>query len=133
MTTQQQSQSRKQAARSDEQRQDTLQRVSDNDSSAFETLMSIRIQNVEQSGLDPRTHALVNLGALVALDADPATYVWQIDRAMENGSSADEVVGALVALAPTVGVARIVSAAPSVAAALDIEIDDGSGNGGDSG
>jgi alkylhydroperoxidase/carboxymuconolactone decarboxylase family protein YurZ len=109
----------------DERRQGALQGISDNDAGAIQALIAIEVENVEASGLDARTHALVSLGALVATGADIASYIFQVDRAVDAGATPDEVIGVLVALAPTVGLAKIVSAAPNIAAALDIELDAG--------
>jgi alkylhydroperoxidase/carboxymuconolactone decarboxylase family protein YurZ len=129
MSTEQQQDQRQEQR--DNDRQGTLQAISDNDAAAIRTLVEIDVENVDASGLDGRTNALANIGALIALDADPASYIWQVDRAVENGATPDDVLGVLVACAPTVGVARMVAAAPHLAAALDIELDTDteSGNG----
>jgi 4-carboxymuconolactone decarboxylase len=107
------------------ERQDALQGISDSDADTIRSVLRIEIEDVESTGLGPHEHALVNVGALVALDADPASYIVHVDRAIDAGASADEVIGILAALAPTVGVPRIVAAAPNIAAALDIELDEG--------
>ena len=43
--------------------------------------------------------------------------------ALASGATVDEIVGVLIAVAPTVGLARVVSAAPAVAAAIGYDID----------
>jgi 4-carboxymuconolactone decarboxylase len=83
----------------------------------------MEVDDVEVSRLDPKTHALVRLGALLAIDAAPASYQWNVDAALAAGATVDEVVGTLVAIAPTVGLTRVVSAAPDVAVALGYDID----------
>lgn len=40
-----------------------------------------------------------------------------------SGATVEEIVGVLIAVAPTVGVARIVSAAPELALAVGYDID----------
>jgi len=35
-----------------------------------------------KSGLDGRSYALVKLAALIALDAPPASYLWQVSNAL---------------------------------------------------
>jgi 4-carboxymuconolactone decarboxylase len=90
----------------------------------IEDLLRVQGSNIEHSGLDARTWSLVNLAALVSIDAAPASYIWHITTAQEVGVTAEEVVGVLVALAPTVGVARIVAAAPEIAIGLGIERDE---------
>ena len=78
---------------------------------------------VEVSGLDKKTHALVRLGAALAIDAAPSSYQSTIDLALAAGASIDEIVGTLIAVAPTVGIARVVSAAPELALALGYDVE----------
>ena len=94
-----------------------------NDEGFVESVLSMGHDTVELSKLDPRTHALVRLGALVAIDAAPSSYQATIDLALAAGASVDEIVGTLIAVAPTVGVARVVSAAPELALALGYDLD----------
>jgi 4-carboxymuconolactone decarboxylase len=79
--------------------------------------------NVVVSGLDPMTHAFVRLGALIALDAPPPAYQSSVEAALRAGSSLEQVVGALVAVIPTVGVARVTSAAPKLGLAVGYDVD----------
>ena len=39
------------------------------------------------SGLDSRTYSLVKVAALIALDAPPASYLWQVANAVEDALS----------------------------------------------
>lgn len=78
---------------------------------------------VERCGLDERAAALVRLGALVALHAAPASYRGGVERALDAGASVDDVVATLTIVARTVGLARVVSAAPDLALALGYDID----------
>ncbi len=82
-------------------------------------------ENLQASGLDPRTYAMVSLAALVASGADPASYGFQVQRAIEAGVIGDELVSLLVALNPTVGNVRTVAAAMAIADALGIEVASG--------
>lgn len=93
------------------------------DRETIESVLTIQLENVEKSGLDPKTYSLVRLAALIAMDASPASFAWNIAIAMKAGVTTDEIMGVLVALAPTVGLARIVSTAPEIAYALGIEIE----------
>lgn len=103
--------------------QDRLRSLAMNDEEFIESVLSIRLENVETSGLDPKTHALVRLGALLALDAAPASYQGVVGVALSSGATLDDIVGVLIAVAPTVGIARVVSAAPELALALGYDID----------
>jgi len=102
---------------------DALFGVARHDSSALESLFAARSDNLEASGLDPKTYALVNIAALIAADAAPASYVFQVAFALEAGVTPEEILGLLVALNPTVGNVRIVSAAAELAFALGLELD----------
>ena len=73
--------------------------------------------------MDEKTASLARLAALVALHAAPASYERGVGAALAAGATADEVVDTLTAVAPTVGLARVVSAAPGLALALGYDID----------
>ena len=75
------------------------------------------------SGLDPKTHALVRVAALVAVESALTSYQWAIDAALAVGASEDDVVDVLTAVAPIVGLARLSSATPEVALALGYDLD----------
>lgn len=87
-------------------------------------LLKAQIENIEESGLDPKTYALVKLAALVAMDASPASYAWNVELAKGAGVTPEELTGVLIALAPTVGFARIVPAAAEISFALGYEIEE---------
>ena len=87
-------------------------------------LFQARLDNLEASGLDPKAYALANIAALIAADAAPASYVFQVEFALEVGVTPEEILGLLVALNPTLGNIRIVSAAAELAFALGIDLDD---------
>ena len=101
---------------------DTLRKLSIRDDAYVESLLSDDQSNVEASGFDRKTHALVQLGALVAIDPAPPSYMRLIDVALECNASRDEIVGTLIAAMPAVGAARVVSAAPKLALALGYDV-----------
>jgi len=74
------------------------------------------------SGLDPRGFALAKIAALVAIDAPPASYVWQVGAALDAGVTPRDILGVLTAVAPQVGLVRVVAAAPEIMVALDLEL-----------
>jgi alkylhydroperoxidase/carboxymuconolactone decarboxylase family protein YurZ len=102
---------------------DLFRSVAQHDAEALEGLLFARVDNQVSSGLDARTYALVNIAALVAADASPASYVWQIGLALDSGVTADEILGVLVAVCPTVGNVRVVAAAAEIAFALGVDLD----------
>jgi alkylhydroperoxidase/carboxymuconolactone decarboxylase family protein YurZ len=73
--------------------------------------------------LDQKTRALACVAAFVALGSSTETYDRAVDVAITSGASPDEIIGVLYAVAPEVGVARVVSAAPRLAAAMGYDID----------
>jgi alkylhydroperoxidase/carboxymuconolactone decarboxylase family protein YurZ len=84
------------------------------------------------SGLDSRTFSLVKVAALIALDAPPASYLWQVGNAVAAGCTATDILGVLLAVAPQVGGPRTVAAAPEIMIALGLtlpaEVDGQSGD-----
>ncbi len=98
----------------------TLKAVSRRDD-VIESLLQMQENNIEASGLDLRTYALVKIAALIAQDAAPASFIWQVDLARQAGVTPAEITGVLIALAPTIGMARTVAAAPELALALGID------------
>ena len=78
--------------------------------------------NLRQSALDPKTHALVRLGALVAAQAAPSSYLWTIEAALEAGATRREIVGTLVAVMPAIGTASVAAAAPRNGIALGYDV-----------
>jgi 4-carboxymuconolactone decarboxylase len=74
------------------------------------------------SGLDAKTFALVKIAALVAMDAPPASYLWQVQGALGSGAAPREILGVLTAVAPQAGLPRVVAAAPEIMVALGLEL-----------
>jgi len=87
-------------------------------------LLNMQIENIAESGLDPKTYALVKIASLVAMGAAPASFVWNVELAKGAGATKEEIAGVLIALAPTVGFARIIPAAAEISFALGYEIEE---------
>lgn len=102
---------------------ETLRRLALNDEAFVDSVLGMCRDTVEVSQLDQKTHALVRLGASLAIDAAPSSYQANVEVAFSAGASVDEIVGTLIAVAPTVGLARVVSAAPELALALGYDVD----------
>jgi alkylhydroperoxidase/carboxymuconolactone decarboxylase family protein YurZ len=88
--------------------------------------LELRAKWQDQSGLDARSYALVKLAALIALDAPPASYLWQVANALDAGATPADLVGVLIAIAPQVGGPKIVAAAPELMVALGLSLPEGS-------
>jgi alkylhydroperoxidase/carboxymuconolactone decarboxylase family protein YurZ len=75
--------------------------------------------NIEESGLDARTHAMVCLAAMIVGGERETTYDQHVAMALDHGVTPDEIAGVLVALLPTAGAARVIAAAPAIRAAIE--------------
>jgi alkylhydroperoxidase/carboxymuconolactone decarboxylase family protein YurZ len=97
---------------------DFLTNLADNDPELIERIVGRHLENLEESGLDPRIHALVRIASLITVGAPAASYDFQVALARQAGAGDDEIAGVLVAVTQTAGYPRVVAAAPLVAAAL---------------
>jgi alkylhydroperoxidase/carboxymuconolactone decarboxylase family protein YurZ len=78
----------------------------------------------ESLKLDPRTLALVRIGALVAVGGAVPSYGAEADAAVSAGATVDEIVEVLLGVVSVVGLPCVVAAAPSLALALGYDIND---------
>jgi alkylhydroperoxidase/carboxymuconolactone decarboxylase family protein YurZ len=100
----------------------TLSGISLGDADVLDTVIGLREANREGSGLDPRTFALVKIASLIALDAPPASYAWQVAAALDDGVTPEEILGVLHAVAPQVGGPKVIAAAPEIMVALGLAL-----------
>ena len=84
--------------------------------------LEVRADWRARSGLDGRGYALVKLAALIALDAPPASYIWQVGNALAEGATPEDLLGVLIAIAPQVGGPKLVAAAPELMLALGLTL-----------
>ncbi len=101
-----------------------LSGLSVGDVNVLEAAIGLRELGLEATGLDSRTFALVKIAALIALDAPPASYAWQIANALEDGASPEDILGVLRAVAPQVGGPRVIAAAPEIMLGLGLALPD---------
>ena len=73
--------------------------------------------------LDPKTAALVRMGALVAIGSPGVCLKWGITRALAAGATEDEITDVLLAIAPVAGLGRVTGAIPDLAAALGYDVE----------
>ncbi|MQA73622.1 MAG: carboxymuconolactone decarboxylase family protein [Solirubrobacterales bacterium] len=104
---------------------DTLAGISAGKVEVLESALELREAQREATGLDERTFGLVKIAALIALDAPPASYAWQVANAVEGGATAEDILGVLRAVAPQVGGPSVVAAAPEIMLALGLSLPDG--------
>jgi alkylhydroperoxidase/carboxymuconolactone decarboxylase family protein YurZ len=74
--------------------------------------------------LEPKTLALGRIAALIAIGGSEPSFGSHADAAVSAGATAAEIVELLVGVVPTVGLPRVVAAAPKVAMALGYDIND---------
>ena len=103
---------------------ETLTGISAANVDVLEEAIGLRELDRERSGLDGRTFALVKIASLIALDAPPASYAWQVGNALEEGVTPDDILGVLRAVAPQVGGPKVIAAAPEIMLALGLNIEE---------
>jgi len=102
--------------------EEKLLRLVLHDEEFIEEILGVGKDNLEASRCDRRTHALIRLGALLALDAPSVLYQWNVEEAFAAGVTPDEIVGCLIAVAPLIGIPRVVAAAPEIATMIGYDI-----------
>jgi len=90
---------------------DVLGALAQGDPDLLAAGLELRANWKAKSGLDGRSYALVKLAALIALDAPPASYVWQVGNALSGGVMPDDILGTLHAVVPQVGLPRATAGA----------------------
>jgi 4-carboxymuconolactone decarboxylase len=100
-----------------------LRRLALNDEESVGMVLAGGLGPTGAAALRPKVDLLVRLGALLALGAATSSLRATVDRAIEAGATEAEIVGVLVAVAPAVGLARVVSTAPRLASAIGYDID----------
>ncbi len=100
----------------------TLSGVASGDITLLDEALGLREAQLERTGLDGRTFGLVKIAALIALDAPPASYAWQVANALGDGATPEDILAVLRAVAPQVGGPRVVAAAPEIMLALGLSL-----------
>jgi len=88
----------------------------------LDTIADITAASVARCGLEADELILVRLAALAAVDARPISYLAHVGASVEAGVTIEQVQDVLVAVAPIVGTARVMSAAVAIAEALHMAI-----------
>ena len=100
----------------------TLRKLALRDDQFVNALLSEECANATLAGIDRKSHALLRIAALIAMDAAPPSFMSAVEAGLDAGASRDEIVGTLIAVLPIVGVARVVSAAPNLGLALGYDV-----------
>ena len=92
------------------------------DAPVGEALAAITATSLEISGLSDRELMLCRIAALAAMDAPAASYGFNVGAAAEADVTLADVQNILVAVAPIIGTARVVSATLGLAEGLGFVI-----------
>jgi 4-carboxymuconolactone decarboxylase len=103
---------------------DILAALAVGDQAVLAEVLAYRESEQASTGLDARTFSLVKIAALIALDAPPASYIWQVANALAAGATPQDLIGVLRAILPQVGGPRAMAAAPELMVALGLELPD---------
>ena len=102
--------------------QEILRRLAIIDEGFFEDQAGLGL-GLPNSRLDPKTAALVRVGALVAIGSPGVCLEWSTTQALAQGATEDEIIAVLLAIAPVAGLGRVVTAVPGVADAFGYDIE----------
>jgi alkylhydroperoxidase/carboxymuconolactone decarboxylase family protein YurZ len=105
-----------------EDHEETLRKLAIRDDAYVDRILGDDRRNLDESGLDEKTHALVRIAGLIAIDAAPPSYMCTVEEAFAYGATNEEIVGVLIAVMPAVGSGRVVSAAPRLSLALGYDV-----------
>ena len=101
-----------------------LRRLALNDEKLVTSMLARESPLWPAPALDRKAEALVRVGALLSVGASTASLRWTVELAQSSGATDEEILGVLVAIGPSVGLARVVSEAPRLALAMGYEIED---------
>ena len=103
-------------------REEILRRLTLGDVTFLDALVGERQRAPGAGRLDYVGQALVKLGALTVTDGSDLAWQQTVAAALDAGLTADQVVDALVVLAPAIGQTRVMAAAPKVALATGFDV-----------
>jgi hypothetical protein len=107
--------------------EDLLRRLAFNDEKVLGMVLTRRVGSDRQTELSSKVELLVQLAALLAVGATTPSLTEAVGRASAAGASTSELVGVLISVGPTIGVASLVSSAPRLAMAMGYDLENGHG------
>jgi 4-carboxymuconolactone decarboxylase len=110
--------------------EDLLRRLSFNDENALGMVFARPVATDRGIGLGPKVELLVRLAALLAVGAATPSLREAVGQASAAGVTTNEIVGVLVSVGPTIGVAGLVASAPRLAMAIGYDLENGHGSDG---
>jgi alkylhydroperoxidase/carboxymuconolactone decarboxylase family protein YurZ len=103
--------------------QEILRRLAIVDKGFARDQAGLVLSSPDARGLDPKIAALVKVGALAAIGSPEVCLEWSTSKALAAGATEEEVTGVLLAVAPVIGLGRVVAAAPGVAGGFGYDIE----------
>ena len=88
----------------------------------LDTLADMNTVSIQHNSLAPREAMLARIAALIAVDAPPASYLANEAVASDMGLTAADIQGLMIAVAPVVGTAKVVSAGGKILRSLGLAI-----------
>jgi alkylhydroperoxidase/carboxymuconolactone decarboxylase family protein YurZ len=92
------------------------------DTPVLDTIAAMTVDSLERCEMDPHTLILTRLAALAAMDAPPISYLAHIGASQAAEVTLEQVQDLLVAVAPVIGTARVMSAAGHITEAMGFAI-----------
>src|ERR1700712_315039 len=91
--------------------EDLLRRLALNDENVVSKVMTHRVGTDAHTELGSRVDLLIRLGALLAVGAAAPSLRDIVEKASAEGVTTNELVGVLVCVGPTIGMASMVASA----------------------
>ena len=88
----------------------------------LDTVVEMNALSIAKLDATLEAQLLVRLAALIAVDAPPASYLFTLGAGVESMLDLEDARNVLIAVAPVVGVPRIMSAVRNIAEALGMAI-----------
>jgi alkylhydroperoxidase/carboxymuconolactone decarboxylase family protein YurZ len=101
---------------------ETLRRLAMIDEGFVEEQAGFGLGLTGTPALDPKTAALLQIAASVAIGSSAVCLQWCAGRALAAGASEDEIADVLLAIAPVAGLGRVVCAAADMATGLGYDV-----------
>lgn len=108
--------------------EDLLRRLAFNDEKIVGMVLTGQVRADRQTELGSKVDLLVRLAALLAVGAAMPSLRDAVQQASAAGATTNEIVGVLVSVGPTIGLASLVASAPRLAMAIGYDLENGHGD-----
>jgi alkylhydroperoxidase/carboxymuconolactone decarboxylase family protein YurZ len=96
--------------------------VGSSETPVLDTLADMTADSISRCGLDADELILVRLAALAAVEAQPVSYLAHVGPSVEAGVTTERVEDVLMAIAPIIGTAHVMTAGINIAKALGVAV-----------